>query len=111
MLKLPPKVRIGPYDYKLIVVDKIKDDEECWGLCEQGKLSITVSRAQPNSLFAVDTVVHEILHAIYVNAGLQPVSTEESVCSAIATGLTQVFRDNPKLLAWVTKAVKNTSAT
>jgi hypothetical protein len=33
-------------------------------------------------------------------------SQEEQVVSAIATGLTQVLRDNPKLVAWLTKALR-----
>ena len=111
MTKLPPTLRIGPYDYKLILVDKIQDEgeREDWGKYEYCKLTITISKDQPNQLFAADTVLHEILHAIYTHAGIQPVTPEEGICSALATGLIQVFRDNPKLLAWVAASTKKRS--
>lgn len=49
----------------------------------------------------VDTLFHEVLHVIYRNAGMSTDATEESVVTALATGLTTVFYDNPRLLRWV----------
>jgi len=100
---LPDKLRIGPYDYKVVVVDKITEDKEAWGLFEQGKLSITLSNDQANKLFAADTLLHEVLHAIYANTGIQALTPEEGVCSAMATGIIQVLRDNPKFRTWLIK--------
>lgn len=104
---LPPSLRIGPYDIKVTVKDIPLDDDgnTTFGLYSTVKLSIELHQDVPHPLHAADTFLHEILHGLYGHAGLGAMSSEEQVCTALATGLVQVFRDNPEALKWLTKAV------
>ena len=44
-----------------------------------------------------DTLLHEILHGVWNEYNLQEGDDEERTVSTMATGLTQVFLDNPKI--------------
>ncbi len=96
---LPKSIRLGPFDIALIVKDKISDDDDA-GIYHNG-ISIELRGDQFNAMFAVDTVLHEISHGLYRAAGLDKKSSEENIVTAMATGWTQVFRDNPALLTWL----------
>ncbi len=100
---LPPSLRIGPYDIAIIIKDKVSEADDA-GLYHNG-ISINLKKDQYNPIFAVDTVLHEINHCIYRCAGLGKAAPEETAVTAMATGLTQVFRDNPKLLKWLQKVL------
>jgi hypothetical protein len=108
---IPDKLRIGPYDITVEKLDSIPDDDGAtlWGTYNHGKLLIQITRSQPNLLFAVDTLFHEIYHAIYVNTGLGYGSSEEHVVSALASGMTQVYRDNPALVTWLNASLQGPS--
>ncbi len=99
---LPPSIRIGPFDVALEAKDKLSEADE-WGDFEV--VTIRLKSAQPSPTFAVDTLLHEIYHAIYKWHSLRKHDDEERICSVMATGLTQVLRDNPKLLAWILKSL------
>jgi hypothetical protein len=109
---IPDKLRIGPYDVTVEKLDSIPDDDGkmLWGCYDHGKLLIQITRSQPNILFIIDTLFHEIYHAIYVNTGLGYASSEEHVVSAMATGMTQVYRDNPALVTWLNTSLQSPSA-
>ena len=96
---LPSSIRIGPYDIAIAVKDRINDDDDV-GEYNHGQ-SICLRTNQYNPMFAVDTVLHEVGHALYKCSGLDDGSSEESVITALASGWTQVFRDNPELLSWL----------
>lgn len=53
----------------------------------------------------INTLIHEALHAVWHNYGLQVAFPDEDghelIVTTMANGLTQVFRDNPDLLEWV----------
>lgn len=51
-----------------------------------------------------DTVLHEIMHAIWWLMAIGKPKTEEQVVRPLATGLTQVFQDNPALVQYLTEA-------
>jgi hypothetical protein len=55
-------------------------------------------------VFALDTVLHELMHAVYSVCHLRVSDDEERVVGMISSSLVQVFRDNPKLVAWIEKA-------
>jgi hypothetical protein len=103
----PKSIRIGPFTIPVFIKDMPKDEEGriLFGLYTPAS-SIELNTTAPNAIHAADTMLHEVLHGVYGNAGLGPMSQEEQVVSAIATGLTQVLRDNPKLVAWLTKALR-----
>lgn len=42
----------------------------------------------------METLLHEVMHAVYMNAGLQPGDEEEKVVTALSSGLYQFLKDN-----------------
>jgi hypothetical protein len=65
-------------------------------------IRISESHAHPTML--LDTVIHEIMHAIYWAAGVEDEDKEERIVSAMSSAWMQIWRDNPALLAWVVRA-------
>ncbi|HEY3645504.1 MAG TPA: hypothetical protein VGM16_09210 [Gammaproteobacteria bacterium] len=66
---------------------------------------IRIDDPQPPFVVA-DATLHEILHAIWAERGLPERPREERVVTALAQGLAAVFRDNPGLLIYMDKLVK-----
>lgn len=50
---------------------------------------------------AANTLLHEILHACWYTAQIQDEDKEERTITAFANQLTQVWRDNPAVIAWI----------
>ena len=50
--------------------------------------------------------LHELLHAIYWFFGLKEKSKEERVVDNLSTGLAMVYKDNPKLVAWINEGLR-----
>ena len=42
----------------------------------------------------LETVLHEVMHAVYMNAGLQQGDEEEKVVTALSSGVYQFLKDN-----------------
>ena len=58
----------------------------------------------------VDTLIHELNHAVWAIGILKTKEEEEErVCSVMASMWTQIYRDNPKLMAWIKKNLKPTT--
>ena len=101
---LPSVVRIGPFDISVVVKDKINEDYD-EGTYTHG-VAIELRAHQPNATFALDTLLHEINHGIYRTFGLDDRSSEETIVATMATGWTMIYRDNPTLIAWISRTVK-----
>ena len=104
----PKTVRVGTFTYTVAVVDGLKDDEgdDQWGLCIHSKQSIQIDNGHATPLAAVDTIIHEIMHAIWDERGLGKKEPEERAIQALATGLTGVLQNNPKLMTWIRRGLK-----
>ncbi|ATS93376.1 hypothetical protein HOS41_gp15 [Ralstonia phage DU_RP_I] len=74
------------------------------GYCEPTKCKIEIENGQ-HPVEEADTVLHEVLHAVFylMDIGLSA-EEEEHVVRKVVTGLTQVFQDNPRLLAYLANA-------
>lgn len=42
----------------------------------------------------METLLHEVMHTVYMNAGLQPGDEEEKVVTALSSGVYQFLKDN-----------------
>lgn len=42
----------------------------------------------------METLLHEVIHAVYMNAGLQPGDDEEKIVTALSSGVYQFLKDN-----------------
>lgn len=71
------------------------------GSCDNIHQIITIDGNQ-SLVEEADTVLHEVLHAIFytMKIGLD-LDTEEKCVSALATGLIGVIQDNPEWAQWI----------
>ena len=85
--------------YKLIYDAKMQDD--C-GSCDDNKQEISIKKQMPSDL-ELDTIIHEITHAIDYQMNLD--LTERQV-HGVGAGLAAVLIDNPKFLEYLSRLVK-----
>jgi predicted Zn-dependent protease len=99
-------IRVGYRHYQ--VRDWTQADQaitEAHGMCDKLRGVIYVcTDAEP--LVVVDTLIHEILHAIWHEYGLGDSEAEERCVLVLASGLTQVLADNPHLRVWINKQTR-----
>ena len=109
-LKLRPKaVRVNGKTYQVIFTPKNPLVEfENHGMCDNAKHTIHIEGDQI-PVEEVDTVIHELLHAVWYQMSLTDfdVQLEERVVRALGTGLTGLFADNPKLLDYFKATLGN----
>lgn len=102
---LPRKIKVGAYDWRIKVDPNPSDD---YGEANYETAVLTVwpaNHQSPERL--VGTVIHEILHVIYGNEGIDVNGDgEEGIVCSFETGLVSLFRDNPKLLNWIKRGLK-----
>lgn len=92
-MKIPAKVKVAGHIYTIEPCDDVwVDDSDKWGLCDRQKLVIKYFEGLPESR-KVDTVLHEIMHALYYEYDLQSARSEEEFVTRLSTGLHQVFLD------------------
>ncbi len=101
---LPKKIKIGYADFNISFFNKPPKDGFVSNMGEtwvQGH-NIRINENQ-NYEECVNTIIHEILHAIsymwYIN--FKTDSEEERIVSMFANALTTVFKDNPELIDWI----------
>lgn len=102
---LPRTIKIGPYDWNLVVMEGSDGD-----LCGQADFEPHFLRLWPDNLTSPSHVVgiflHEALHVIFDVQNLTKMKREkdereEAIVSGFESGLISLFRDNPKLMTWM----------
>ncbi len=101
---LPKSVRVGPHEIAIKVLPETEMADD-FGALEMCKLEMRLCDHYAGGSLAVDTALHEVLHAIW-HVSLKETQAEESIVSTIASQLTQVIRDNPELIAWMQETVR-----
>lgn len=101
-MSLPSSVRVGGATYKMVVATIEGEDPE-YGNCDTHTQVITISTNQ-TAQSAADTVLHEVLHAIWNESGLAFIKRpdEETVVRITSTWLRMVMIDNPSIQNFVT---------
>ena len=98
---LPPTIRIGPYE---ITIKLLPDDHDDCGNFNLGHGELRLQGAFYTPTMAVDTFIHEVIHAACrIYDIIADDSLEERVCSGVAPVLTQIFLDHPEILRWMLK--------
>jgi hypothetical protein len=82
------------------------DEKDSHGSFDDADLVITLREAYVNPYLEVDVILHELLHAIWWDGGLEKGDDEERVVRVLATRLMQVWRDNPALIKFITGGLK-----
>jgi hypothetical protein len=98
---LPKSLRIGNIQYEILIVRP----SENYGR-QYGSGWIEIAEDQGTGVRAVETVIHEITHAIYDAYVIRPEDDEERTVTTLAKGWAQVYYDNPALLRWMSKVIK-----
>ena len=98
-MKRPASIKVLNLDYHVVWCDADwRDQTDSHGQHSYARQTIRIQRTLPQ--VEADTLLHEVLHAIADGMSLDDNCTEEDFVSRIATGLTTVWRDNPKVFKW-----------
>ena len=98
---IPQSVRICGRNYDIVVHEVDPFDAGKVGTFDAQRMRINILDGQ-EPIEEVDTVLHEILHALCWLLVLDLGDQEENVVARLATGLVAVLQDNPDLGAYLT---------
>ena len=104
-MKLPSKVKVGHVTYRLTVWPADFTPEDRWGECDRVGAVIRI-RDNHTGPRGAETVLHEVMHAIYHEADLSAQDGEERMVTRLSSMLATVLHDNPKLLEWISAELK-----
>ncbi len=104
-MKMPSSVRVGPYDIKIRELDP-SDAEKNYGEFHSEKMEIRLRKEFSSPQQAADTLLHEILHAVWMIGGLSHRDGEERLVASLATQICAVVRQNPDIVKFLQKALK-----
>ncbi len=106
-MQRPDKIKIGYRDYKLEEWKQtVASANEAQGqfFAKEGVIGYT---AEETGVSHANTLIHEILHAIVYQWNMElDEKDEEKLVNGLANGLTTIFVDNPKLMAFLNKKIK-----
>ena len=110
-ITLPKSIKVGPYIFSIIArSENWSHENECAGLCRTDHHSIDVVTERRTAGFVLDTLLHEIQHAIWWTMDLKELKDvkdedrEEEVVRRMATGWAMVYVDNPGLIEFIEEA-------
>lgn len=90
-MNIPPVVKIGAYDYKIIEKDKIEHEgNKLWGLCDREENVIYLQKGMKRKK-EKEVFLHECLHAIEESYGL---NLGESKVNILGLALMALIDDN-----------------
>ena len=105
---LPDRIKIGGFDFALV----IWTHHQASGASRYGEFSsieqlIRLQRDMPSPFKAVDTLLHELSHAIFWVYGIHDEDKEERVVGAMGSAWMQIYRDNPWLAKWLNEVLSD----
>jgi hypothetical protein len=102
---LPKTMRVGGYDFRIQKVSTAEAaSSQRYGECSSVQQLIGIQEWFPSRYKCVDTVVHEITHAIFWAYDLKDDDKEERIVCALGSGWMAFYRDNPWFLDWIKSA-------
>ncbi len=100
-MNLPSKIKVACFDVKVEEFNPgAPASRMLHGEFSSIEMMIRIDTST-DKIKVVDTLMHEICHAICWAYGIEDEDKEERVVGTMATGLTQVYRDNPELLTFM----------
>lgn len=95
-------LEIGYQTYEVRFVDIIPGTGTQLGTCSRGVGNIFIlDNSNLPDEEVVNTLIHEVLHALYWSRGIEEGDSEERLVGSMADGLTEVIVRNPHLLDWI----------
>lgn len=105
MAVLPKSIRVGYRSYRVEPwAAREASATSRWGECDRMNLVIRI-RDDLVAQVQAEVLMHEVIHAAYSNAALQKDDDEERLVEALGNQLTQVWRDNPDLVAFMSASL------
>ena len=105
---MPGSVKIGPFEYRVVAeaADHLAAEKD-QGTRLDGRGSAPEQAIHINpqhvEMYQRSTMIHEILHQVFVVAGTGiDTDDEEKICRALEGGLLGALRENPDLVRWLT---------
>jgi hypothetical protein len=101
-------VKVGPLDYTVIYAKRLHTDHELFGVTMASQQKIYVDPDVPLQT-GQDTLLHELLHAIFDVAGLNielddgAKLTEEQIIRRVTPWLLMLLKDNPHVVEHLIK--------
>ena len=74
-----------------------------WGLCQRDEGIISVRERLRGD--DVETLLHEVLHAVWWEMGMAEAEEEEDVCRKLGSALVKVLRENPELMEYLREEI------
>ncbi len=107
LMKLPVSVvKVGGFDFAIEYMNLHEAAaSRRYGECSTIEQLLRFQQEMPSRFKAVDTVLHEIFHAIYWTFGIEDEDKEERIVSALGSAMMQVHRDNPWLAVWINETL------
>lgn len=104
-MELPEFVRILGRNFDIEFSDDALESNK-YAVCKIDKRKIVLNSNPDYEPEILDSVVHEILHAVawFTGLGLDS-DVEERVIKTLTSGLVGVFYDNPDLVEWMLSCV------
>jgi hypothetical protein len=105
--RMPKLVRIGPFDFEIVTWTSLESNAaRRYGECSTQEQKLRICREMSSCEKLVDTVLHEVLHAIFWAYSIEDGFNEEQTVTRISTAFLSLFRDNPELLLWVNETLR-----
>lgn len=102
---IPASIRVGYKTYTVGDMDKVRH-MECGRYGEMNAIKSTVAIHRLGDITEDgNTMLHELLHCCYWAMDISDKDDEESTVAKLANGLTQVWQDNPDLIAFLDAAL------
>ena len=95
-MKLPKRVKIGHVTYRIVPLEDPDRAPVVYGLYMGNDCIIKIDVTRDTQIVR-DTLLHEIMHGIWQLYAIDDEDLQERTICTMATGLTQVFADNPKI--------------
>ena len=106
MPKLPTSVRIAAFDIRIEEMSvAVANDARTFGDFSPRRSLIRIEQEGRPRAHVLDTLLHEITHAIWWSYNIQDDDKEERTVTIMATAWVQIYRDNPDLLAFICASV------
>lgn len=103
--RLPDSVRVGAYDFRIVRWSSLEASAGMkYGECSTIEQNIKIQVNMPSRYKAVDTFIHELLHAMYWAYGVEDEDKEERIVGMLASAWVVFHRDNPWYFDWIKSA-------
>lgn len=98
--KLPSKIKIWSHDFSLAKKEHVLDGEAIGAInCTRQEIFLR-DNLKPSQ--EVETLIHELMHAInYYTNVIPDKQEEEKIVDTLTAGLTSILKDNVKLIDYI----------